>query len=97
MTDQIPFTFHEDPGHGWLEVPAVDLAANGLTEAAFSRFSYVERDRMGGAVYYLEEDCDLALFALAYAHRHFCRPPMTVTYHDRDCFVRNLPRITEAD
>ena len=87
------FTYHQDPGHGWLEVPAVDIAANGLTEAAFSRYSYVERDRLGGAVYYLEEDCDLPLFALAYANRHFKRPPMTEVYHDGDCFVRGLERV----
>ncbi len=84
------FTYHLDPGHGWLEVPAVDLAANGLTEAAFSRFSYVDRRRH---VYFLEEDCDLPLFALAYGNRHFKRPPMTVVHHDGDCFVRGLERV----
>jgi len=90
------FTYHQDPGHGWLEVPAVDLAANGLTEAAFSRYSYVDWDKMDGPVYFLEEDCDLPLFALAYANRHFKRPPMTEVYHAGDCFIRDLERIGEV-
>lgn len=84
------FTYHQDPGHGWLEVPAADIAANGLTEAAFSRYSYVDRRRH---VFYLEEDCDLPLFALAYGNRHFKRPPMVEVYHDGDCFVRGLERL----
>ena len=95
MSDH-PFNYHQDPGHGWLEVPAVDIAANGLTAAAFSRFSYVDAHKAGGAVLFLEEDCDLPLFALAYGNRHFKRPPMVEVYHDRQCFIRDLPRVGEV-
>ena len=35
------FIFHEDPGHGWLQVSRGDLADVGLTRAAFSSYSYV--------------------------------------------------------
>ena len=95
MTKQ-PFTFHEDPGHGWLEVPAVDIAANGLTETAFSRYSYVDRGKVSGPVYYLEEDCDLTLFAQAYENKHGQHIPMETVYHAGDCFVRGLERIGEV-
>ena len=91
MTEQ-PFNFHVDPGHGWLEVPADDIAAVGLTAAAFSTYTYVDTEKPGGPIYYLEEDCDLPLFVLAYGNRQFRRPNMVTVYHDGDCFCRNLGR-----
>ena len=44
------YTFIEDPGHAWLEVPEKDLLGTGLI---FSKYS----PRRNG-IAYLEEDCD---------------------------------------
>lgn len=85
-----PFNFHQDAGHGWLEVPAEAITNLGLTPAAFSSYSYVDKHKIYATVYYLEEDCDLPLFALAYANRYFQKPAMKTVYHDGDCFVRQL-------
>ena len=57
MTTQ--YTFHTDPGHGWLEVPIVELNELGIVEA-ISPYSYRNGDKA-----YLEEDCDLATFIRA--------------------------------
>lgn len=87
------FKFHKDPGHGWLQVSRYDLANVRLTVAAFSGCSYIER--VGSEVkLYLEEDCDLALFAQAYENKHGQTVPMETIYHDNDCFIRNLKRIS---
>jgi hypothetical protein len=45
--------FHEDPGHGWLQVP-ITLAKKLGIEANISGYSY-----MDSKFYYLEEDCDI--------------------------------------
>ncbi len=89
---QVPFTFHEDPGHGWLQVSFAQMADVGLAYVNFSHYSFKDNHAV-----YLEEDCDFSRFAKAYEEKHGTRVPYTVTYHDHDCFVRNLPRIKEAD
>lgn len=48
--------FHEDGGHGWLQVPMLLVKQLGITEK-ISGYSYKYK---GDA--YLEEDCDLSLF-----------------------------------
>ncbi len=50
------FTFHSDPGHGWLEVPRKMLQELGIREQ-ISAYSYVKGDRV-----FLEEDCDASRF-----------------------------------
>ena len=52
------YIFHEDPGHGWLEVPVSELLELGIINQ-ISEFSYLSLDRKTA---YLEEDCDLAVF-----------------------------------
>ena len=51
--------FISDAGHGWLEVPTVDVIKAGITP---SRYSYVDADN--GRTY-LEEDCDMAAYLAA--------------------------------
>ena len=60
------FTFHTDSGHGWLEVSSNDLEKLGLKESDFSRYSYKEKHAISFPTYYLEEDCDAAVFIKEY-------------------------------
>lgn len=92
-----PFKYHEDSGHGWLEVSGEELAKVGLTPAAFSIHTYValvevDWPHPAAPTYFLEEDCDMPLFMLAYANRHGKRPDLDSIYHDGDCFIRQLGR-----
>jgi hypothetical protein len=83
----IPFTFHEDPGHGWLAVDEETAAGIGLKPEDFSKYSY----RLGTTLY-LEEDSDGPLFATNW--KNLGREFKTKTiYYDKECFVRNLNRI----
>ena len=50
------YTFYEDPGHGWLEVPASELLELGIA-GEITHYSYLKADMA-----YLEEDCDLSTF-----------------------------------
>lgn len=54
-----PYVFHEDPGHGWLQVPEAKLVELGIT-ARISNYSFQSRDRE--LYVYLEEDGDLSHF-----------------------------------
>ena len=53
------YTYHQDPGHGWLEVPLQELTALGIQQQITS-FSYMQADKA-----YLEEDCDMPVFLAA--------------------------------
>ena len=53
------YIFHEDPAHGWLEVPKAELAKLGIADK-ISHYSYMSGDKA-----YLEEDCDLGAFIMA--------------------------------
>lgn len=57
-TKSKPYTFYEDPGHGWLEVPTQELRDLGIADK-ISGYSYISSD---GKRAYLEEDCDLSVF-----------------------------------
>jgi len=56
---QDKYTFYNDPGHGWLKVPAVELAYFGLINK-ISAYSYIKDGNC-----YLEEDCDAGKFLRA--------------------------------
>lgn len=51
--------FHEDPGHGWMQVPKKLLVQLGI-EKQISGFSY--QDEFNA---YLEEDCDMSILFAA--------------------------------
>ncbi len=55
------YIFHEDPGHGWLEVRRAELLRLGISKT-ISRYSYLSADRQR---VFLEEDCDAERFILA--------------------------------
>lgn len=79
------FTYHTDPGHGWLEVSAADLKAVGLTAKDFSAYSY-----RGNGKLYLEEDCDASKFVAAYEAKHGRKAEYQERYAERS-FIRRLP------
>lgn len=55
------FTFHSDPGHGWLFVPWAVIHDLKIDTDVFTEFSYVDEKGM-----YLEEDVDGPLFEQIY-------------------------------
>ena len=52
------YTFYEDPGHGWLKVPTLELRELGIAHK-ISTCSFIHPS---GKSVYLEEDCDLTTF-----------------------------------
>ena len=60
MNTQKQYKFHSDPSHGWLAVTRKDLQELGVLEK-ISKYSYQK-----GTTVYLEEDCDMVVFCVAY-------------------------------
>ena len=81
------FTYHQDPGHGWLEVTLSDINKVGLLWGDFSRYSYHD-----GPIAYLEEDCDMAVFMTAYMGKHGRLPELRDHYVEKT-FIRDLPHL----
>jgi len=83
---KLTLNFHEDPGHGWLEVPLEVLSIFDLTVDDFTGYSYV--DSRNGVIY-LEEDCDAPKFVkIAGEHGHDIK--FDEIYYNDECFIRNL-------
>jgi hypothetical protein len=80
---QTTFTFHTDPGHGWVEVPFSVLKELGI-EDKITPYSYAHN-----SVAYLEEDCDGTTFVEAYKAKYGDYPKCTDKYTE-NCFVRHL-------
>ena len=61
MSDTVKrFTFHETPGHGYLEVP-IDFLRELSISQLISGYSYMGEDANGDTVVYCEEDCDMGI------------------------------------
>ena len=80
------YTFHHDPGHGWLEVPLTDLCRSGAQQG-ISSFSYLRRDSATNGTVFLEEDCDAHKFLSKLKEGSYKIEPK---YYDGDCFIREL-------
>ena len=78
------FTYYQDPGHGWLQVPRSLLHDLGIAED----ISECSRQRLDDV--FLEEDSDLLRFtrAMGAMGREF---KVFEVHHDGDSFVRSLP------
>lgn len=78
------FTYYQDPGHGWLEVPRDLLHTLGIAD----EISECSRQRL--ETVFLEEDSDLFRFtrAMGAAGREF---KTLEVYHEGNSFVRSLP------
>ncbi len=75
------FTFHSDPGHGWLEVSPSDLSGVGLKLSDITPYSYKNH---AGTRLFLEEDCDVSTFFKAYKEKHGVYPTYVESYCDDD-------------
>jgi hypothetical protein len=78
-------TFHSDPSHGWLAVPASEVARVGVNP---TRYSY--RSPCGKTLY-LEEDCDATAYLAALRMRNEPRPQIIERHSNGDSFIRRLP------
>ena len=80
-------TYHQDPGHGWVEVPLSLLERLNLL-GKISAFSYVDADKR---LAYLEEDADLSLF-MHVAKDHDITPRLCELHCNSYHWIRELPR-----
>ena len=83
------FTFYEDSGHGWLEVPIALCRELGL-QGKISGYSYCKGDNL-----YLEEDSDASVFVSAWEKKtgkewavkrsdgYYDRPNEKKVYHEK--------------
>ena len=84
---QTTFTCYNDPGHGWAKVSLETLEAIGLCEGDFSPYSYRNGDSL-----FLEEACDLGIFAKRFEERTGAAP----IFKDRYCNGRSRIRSYES-
>ena len=87
------FTYHQDPGHGWIEVPLSLLEELGITEQ-ISSCSYHSITGPKPVVY-LEEDMDAGTFIEA-AKAAGIDLDYKVEHTNTDHWIRNLPSWPEA-
>lgn len=93
-----PFTYHQDPGHGWLAVPRTLLHALGIA-SEITRYSFETWD---GSTVYLEEDCDLNTFSRAVckhtdlAWQSWAAAHIVDQHYQREAPCRNLGSYTGA-
>ena len=85
MSETRKLTFHADPAHGWLEVPATDIHALHIIP---THYSYIH-----GLKVFLEEDCDANTY-LERAKSAGWLINITEKYTDTDSMIRTYPRIT---
>lgn len=88
-------TFHEDAGHGWLEVPLTILMRAKTDVRKLSGYSYCGVKGFE-VIFYLEEDCDLPVFLDA-AKAAGMKVEMVRKYHHGDCFVRQLAHLPDFE
>ena len=79
------YIFHEDPGHGWLQVPYSELVELGIA-FRISGCSYRLRDWC-----FLEEDCDAPLFLEALKERGILYNFVNRVYPRDPAPIRNYP------
>lgn len=87
------YVFHEDPGHGWLQVRREELIQLGIADK-ISPYSYQSSD---GATVYLEEDCDVATFMRARGTVYLDDlPGYRMQHHRYDAPMRAMARYQAA-
>lgn len=87
MADKLQITYHQDAGHGWIEVPRSLLLEHGV-ECLITSYSYQSGDRV-----FLEEDQDAATL-LKKLEAAGVEYDVKEYYCGNWAFVRNFPRYT---
>ena len=86
MARVLHLTFHQDPGHGWLEVDRILLSGLNLN---ISPFSYQKNLKNGdGGKVFLEEDRDMTLFLHALSSKGI-EVVLNTKRLNRDHYIRN--------
>ena len=80
------YIFHEDPGHGWLQVPISEIKELGIADK-ISPYSYRLRDWC-----FLEEDCDAGVFIDALKARDIPFKFTDRVYRTTSAPIRNYPQ-----
>lgn len=78
------FVFHQDPGHGWLQVEKQDCERVGFCP---TQYSY-----MGGGYLYLEEDLDAPLFLAKWKEAGLPYGIQELPQTKRESPIRNLAK-----
>lgn len=81
----LTLTYHQDPGHGWIEVPMSTVRYLGIGPKV-TGCSY-----RSGDTAYLEEDCDAVLLVEA-CKAHGIKLELRDAHSNADSFIRRLPR-----
>jgi hypothetical protein len=84
----IYYTYHTDPGHGWLEVGIDELDLLGI-RSEVSSYSYMNAGKA-----YLEEDCDMALFMNAMEAKGVNVKLAYINEPTKDSVIRSYRRFT---
>ncbi len=79
------YTYHQDPGHGWIAVPVAEVIALGIADKV-SHYSYIR-----SGVVYLEEDCDASLWLRAREAADGHKPTLIEVHSNYDSVIRNYP------
>ena len=91
------YTFHEDPGHGWLEVPIKEIRDLDIADQ-ISSYSYLNNGHV-----YLKEDCDLTKYLFAkfpgdgyhFETLKFFSESVTTKHYNHSCVIRQMDRFRE--
>ena len=80
------FTYHQDPSHGWIEVPLSLIDKLGIA-SNISPYSYRCSTRK---IAYLEEDRDANVFLMAYDKASGAKAVLKEEHLDRPHWIRDL-------
>ena len=80
------YTLISDPGHGWLKVSTLEIIRLGIADR-ISTCSYID---WSGKNVYLEEDCDLAIFAVAKGWTRETIADHIRQVHQEKCAIRQM-------
>lgn len=101
MAQPLQFTFHIDPGHGWLEVTLADLESNEVDISKISTYSYIKEDANDyqQSKVFLEEDGDIVLFLKAMEAKGWKLGEHMVfkEKYSENTFIRHLPRFNAEE
>lgn len=80
------FKYHQDPGHGWVEVTRAELVELGIS-SKITPYSYQSQD---GETCFLEEDMDLNTLCDAMRDKHVIKPTWDEIHTDNEHWIRFL-------